>query len=209
VRAVSVGDPQLHVTRSVLDLRDQVVEVYDARGLATPTWRFGYDLSGRRLVAEHTTGTGARYAVSDAAGNPIWSRDGEGVEHRRSFDVLGRPLQETSDDGGGAKVRRQWRYVPYDASDVASQSFNLFGPAEEVRDQDGLRYFEYDWRGLATKASHRLWDASWQSSGSALYTSADEASVPAHDPAQRMRVLVEQSGPAMELPPGCGSAVAG
>ena len=45
--------------------------------------------------------------------------------------------------------------MPYNAGDSTSKSKNLFGRVEEERDNDGLRYFEYDWRGLVTKVSHR------------------------------------------------------
>ena len=58
--------------------------------------------------------------------------------------------------GTTEKLRRKWGYVPYDDEDPNFEAFqakNLFGPPEEVRDADGLRFFEYDWRGLVTLAS--------------------------------------------------------
>ena len=46
---------QTHVTRTVYDLKDQVIEVYDARDLGFATWSFDYDFAGRRLVTAHAT----------------------------------------------------------------------------------------------------------------------------------------------------------
>ena len=42
------------LTRSVLDLADRVIEVWDARGLSTTTWTFLQDYAGERLAAEHS-----------------------------------------------------------------------------------------------------------------------------------------------------------
>jgi RHS repeat-associated protein len=174
VVAPTVTSPELHVTRSVLDLKDQVLQVFDARNLGFATWTFAYDLAGRRTSTAHATGTGTRWSLSDAVGNPIWSRDARAIEVDRTFDALKRPLTEESDDGSMVKLRRKWTYVPYNAADSASKSKNLFGRVEEERDQDGLRYFEYDWRGLATKISHRFWaEDPTTTSGS-----ADEAAIP-------------------------------
>jgi RHS repeat-associated protein len=159
------GSGSLHVTRTVLDLLDRVVEVWDARGLTDATWKYTHDRRGQRWKVEHTTGTGIRYGLPDSAGNPIWSRDGRSVEVERTFDGLNRPLAETV--GGG--LRRGWAYVAYNAGDTASQAANLFGRVEEERDQDGIRFFEYDWRGLPTKVSHRFWPTD-----GTLYTATED-----------------------------------
>ena len=111
-------------------------------------------------------------------GNPIWRPDAKGMEVDRTFDALNRPLETSSDDGTTVKLRRKWTYVAYDAQDTASQAANLFGQVEEVRDQDGVRYFEYDWRGLVTTARHQFWDADWQNSAASLYSNADEDAIP-------------------------------
>ena len=147
-----------HLTRTVFDLKDQPVEVWDARGLDAATWEFSYDYVGQRIKTAHLTAMGTRYALADAAGNPIWSRDARGIEVDRVFDALNRPTTVTSDDGVTAKLRRQYTYVAYSSTDTASMAKNLFGRVEEARDSDGLRFFEYDWRGLASKASHKFWD---------------------------------------------------
>lgn len=178
VQAPNTGSPNLHVTRSVLDLKDQVLQVFDARNLGFATWTFVYDQRGQRLSAAHATGVGTRWSLADAAGNPIWSRDAKGVEVDRTFDAQSRPLQEESDDGTTVKLRRKWTYVPYNAGDTASKNANLFGRVEEERDQDGLRFFTYDWRGLVLQVSHKFWDATWTSAVSALYTNVDEAAIP-------------------------------
>ena len=181
VVAPEAGSPALHVTRSVFNLRDEVAEVWDARGLTSATWLFTYDQLGRKLKSEHTTGTGIRYALPDAAGNPIWSRDALDVEVDRTFDALNRPLTESSDDGTTVKLRRMWSYVAYDDNDTTSKDANLFGRVEEARDQDGLRYFEYDWRGLVTQVSHKFWDADWTNASDNIYANTDEAAIVSTD----------------------------
>ncbi|MCB9742109.1 MAG: RHS repeat protein [Alphaproteobacteria bacterium] len=40
---------------------------------------------------------------------------------------------------------------------MITESKNLFGQVEEARDAGGIRFYEYDWRGLVTKVSHRFW----------------------------------------------------
>jgi Insecticide toxin TcdB middle/N-terminal region/Salmonella virulence plasmid 65kDa B protein/FG-GAP-like repeat/Insecticide toxin TcdB middle/C-terminal region len=151
---------ELHVTRKVLDLKNQITEVWDARALTQATWTFVYDFMGRSVHTRNSTALGDRYALGDAAGNPIWERDARGSEVIRAFDALNRPLSEMTRAGAALNLRRQWRYTDYDenAPEFASnQSKNLFRQVEEERDADGLRYFEYDWRGLVTQTSHRLW----------------------------------------------------
>ncbi len=164
--------PKLHVTRSVVDLKDQVVEVHDARDLGTATWEFTYDQAGRRVVTNHTTGVGVRHALADAGDNPIWSRDARTIESDRTFDALNRPLTEDSDDGTTVKRRRQWTYVAYDDTGpdhATHQSKNLYGQLEESRDADGVRFFEYDHRGLVTKVSHKFWDLDWSNASSGVW----------------------------------------
>ncbi|MED5370190.1 MAG: toxin TcdB middle/N-terminal domain-containing protein [Myxococcota bacterium] len=161
-----------HVTRTVFDLKDQPIEVWDARGLDDATWEFSYDYVGQRIKTAHLTAMGTRYALADAAGNPIWSRDARGVEVDRVFDTLNRPTTVTSDDGTTAKLRRQFTYIAYSATDTASMAKNLFGRVEEARDADGLRFFEYDWRGLVTTASHKFWD---QADGATAWNSGSHS----------------------------------
>ena len=161
-----------HITRTVFDLKDQPIEVWDARGLDDATWEFSYDYVGQRIKTAHLTAMGTRYALADAAGNPIWSRDARGVEVDRVFDTLNRPTTVTSDDGTTAKLRRQFTYIAYSAADTASMAKNLFGRVEEARDADGLRFFEYDWRGLVTTASHKFWD---QADGATAWNSGSHS----------------------------------
>ena len=89
-----------------------------------------------------------------------------------AFDVLNRPLTEKSDDGT-VKLRRAWSYIAYDDQDpdfATHQSKNLFGQVEESRDADGVRFFEYDWRGLVLKTSHKFWDIDWTNSADSVWT---------------------------------------
>ena len=169
----------VHVTRRVLDLRDQVIEVRDARSTDRPTWAFAYDGLGRAIYTHHAPALGGRHALADAAGNPIWTRDAQGVEVARAFDVLNRPLTEITHASTDEKLRRRWRYVAYDenASDFdAHRARNLFGRVEEERDADGLRVFEYDHRGLVSRVSHHFWPQAdsagrrWDDPASQLWT---------------------------------------
>jgi RHS repeat-associated protein len=173
------GGGHVHVTRRIYDLNDQIVSVHDARGLGTPTWTFVFDVAGRQLASEHHTALGRRLFVPDAAGHVIWSRDARGMETIRAFDALGRPLAERTRTAGPDKLRRAWRYVDYDERDpdfTPLQDRNVFGRVEEARDQDGLRVFDYDWRGQITRATHRFWDQrdsagrGWNDAGSAFWT---------------------------------------
>lgn len=167
---------QVHITRSVYDLKDQLLEVFDARELGFATWAFSYDHAGNRIVTAHATAMGTRYALSDAAGNPTWARDARNIEVDRTFDALNRPLTETSDDGSGSILRRQWRYIAYNPADpdfATHQAKNLFGQVEEAREADGLRFFEYDWRGLVLTTRYRFW-AQQDGSGRAWDNSASD-----------------------------------
>jgi RHS repeat-associated protein len=205
-RAIAVAEDnggELHVTRTLLDLQDHTLDVWDARDLPEPTWSFSYDLSGRTIASRHATALGEHYALSDAAGNPIWSRDARGIEVTRSFDALNRPLAETTHIESGTKLRRRWRYVEYDetAADFADQQErNLFGKTVEEHDAAGMRSFEYDWRGLVTKTSHRFWSQqdtagrAWDDPASQLWTdgASYDPPIPAGDEA--LPALLELPG---------------
>jgi RHS repeat-associated protein len=173
------GSGHVHVTRRAYDLNDRLVAVHDARGLGIPTWTFTYDLAGRQLAQEHPTALGRRLVMTDAVGHVIWSRDARGTETGRTFDPLGRPLSERTRISGRDTLRRAWRYATYDEQDPEFDRLrdrNVFGHVEEERDADGLRFFDYDWRGLVTRASHRFWDQrdnagrAWNDAGSAFWT---------------------------------------
>jgi RHS repeat-associated protein len=210
-RSIAVAEDnggEIQVTHSVLDLKDQVIEVWDARGLPFATWPFAYDLAGRRIYSNHATALGQRYMLADAAGNPVWARDARDIEILRSFDARNRPLQESTDDGTGRQLRRQWRYVAYDESHPDFEQYrarNLFGQIEEVRDADGLRFFVYDWRGLATSVGHRFWSQEdsggrpWDDDSSEMWTAgaAWDPAIPAaeRDDIQFWLVLSDLSDP--------------
>jgi RHS repeat-associated protein len=183
---------EVHVTRKVFDLRDQVIAVWDGRGLAAATWRFAHDYVARPVSVDHATALGVRLSLADAAGNLIWSRDARGVEVTRTFDALCRPLAELSTSGASVTRRRQWGYVTYDeaAPEFASlQARNLFVRVEEERDADGLRVFEYEHRGLVTRVSHRFWSQEdsagrpWDDPASELWTAGAswDPEIPAGD----------------------------
>ena len=170
---------EVHVTRKVLDSENRVIEIWDARGLAAPTWVFDYDRAGRHIRTRHLTALGDRRSLADAGGNPIWALDARGIEVLRYFDALNRPVTETSLEGGRLTPRRQWRYVASDENEAAlasHQSRNLFGQVEEQRDADGVRFFEYDWRGLVTRTTCRFWaqqdtaGRAWDDPASELWT---------------------------------------
>lgn len=176
------GNGALQVERSVLNLRGEVIEAWDGRDLAHPTWRFSYSFHGRRIASTHLTGAGQRHVLPDAAGNPIWTRDGRGVEVEREFGPSHRPLREWSRLNGARQLRRRWRYVdftPGDAQLVSLQAGNLVGRLLEVLDQAGARGFTYDWRGLTTAVSYRFWDLrdnqgrGWDDPESALWATHD------------------------------------
>jgi RHS repeat-associated protein len=166
------GD-QVHTSRKEMDLADRVIAFWDARGAADPTWSFTFDFAGRPLSSNHPTATGERFALLDASGNGIWARDGGGTEVTSYFDMLNRRVETRSDDGSGPVLRRKSNYLTYDEHDpnfTANQAQNLFGRTEEERDADGIRVFEYDWRGLNTRTTYRFWPQTWDDAQSPLWT---------------------------------------
>jgi RHS repeat-associated protein len=175
-RAIGSADDnggELHVARTVRDLNDRVIEIWDARGLPVPTWACAHDLRGQLTSATHATAMGTSHALSDAAGNGIWARDAKGVEVERAFDALHRPMTVSSSHTGTTALRRELRYPVYDAAAPgfeATRAANRFGRVQEVRDGDGVRVFTYDWRGLLARVEHRFW------------TQDDPAGRPWHDP---------------------------
>ena len=54
---------ETHVTRTVLDLKDQVTDVFDARHLSEATWTFTYDHAGRPISTRHTQALGVRQKI--------------------------------------------------------------------------------------------------------------------------------------------------
>ena len=152
---------------------------WDGRAAAKPTWRMGRDLTGRRLRLSHPGSGDDDLHVLDAAGEAIWTRDGNGQVTRVAYDELGRPVLETSDPGQGPVVRQEWIYGrPEDGGDQRQ-----IGRLRELRDAVGTRALEYDWRGAVTTTTQRFWltgsgDGDWDEATSALWVEGEGADGP-------------------------------
>ncbi|MDX8146930.1 RHS repeat-associated core domain-containing protein [Lentzea sp. BCCO 10_0061] len=102
----------------------QLASVVDPAG---STWRFGYDLRGRKVSEEHPD-RGPSAAVYDDAGRLVSTTDARNVTLTSSYDDLGRKTKLAS----GATTLSEWSY------DTAS--FGKGQPATEVRYVNGNAY---------------------------------------------------------------------
>ena len=143
------GDPlRLLVTHSQMDEASRVVSLRDPRLFAawsandaTPAnLRSIPSLTGQVLHRE-SSDSGDLVTLFDAAGRPVWRRDGRGTVQTVAYDALGRPSYGSEQLSGSGDIRVSWRSGYGDA-----------GPADDGSQEDNLRgvcVAQYDDGGLA------------------------------------------------------------
>jgi RHS repeat-associated protein len=182
---------QLYTTRYEYDLLGRLLRIFDARdltwtqaavsaGLATipdvgqlrPTFKQVSDLTGRKLLVQHTTAAGPRRYAFDAVGNQVWSEDARGIVTTTEYDMLDRPLAIYVGKGVNKKLRELYTYRPFTPGDTFAQDNNLFGPVEVIQDAAGKVAFTYDYLGLVKTKTRWLWAdnwSDWQNSNSVFW----------------------------------------
>jgi len=141
------GDPlRLLVTHSQTNEASRVVSHRDPRRFAawsandaTPAnLRSTPSLTGQVLHRE-SSDSGDLVTLFDAAGRPVWTRDGRGTVQTVAYDALGRPSYG-SEQLSGSEIRVSWRSGYGDAgpADDGSQGNNLRGVCVAQYDDGGL-----------------------------------------------------------------------
>lgn len=131
------GDPlRLLVSHSYVDNASRVVSHRDPRlyalwtdDSATPAnLRTTTSLAGQVLRRE-SSDSGSQVTLFDAAGRPVWVRDGRGTVQTVAYDELGRPESGSEQLSGSSEIRVSWRSGYGDAGPVddGSQGNNLRG----------------------------------------------------------------------------------
>ncbi len=142
-----VSDPlRLLVTHSQVDDASRTVAQRDPRLFTA--WRSGStaanlhitpSLAGQVLRRE-SSDSGTQIALFDAAGRPVWSRDGRGTVQTLAYDELGRPESGSEQLSGSDDIRVSWRseYGDSGPADDGSQGNNLRGVCVAQYDGGGL-----------------------------------------------------------------------
>jgi len=142
------GDPlRLLVTHSQTSEASRVVSHRDPRRFAawsandaTPAnLRSTPSLTGQVLHRE-SSDSGDLVTLFDAAGRPVWNRDGRGTVQTVAYDALGRPSYGSEQLSGSGDIRVSWRSWYGDAgpADDGSQGNNLRGVCVAQYDDGGL-----------------------------------------------------------------------
>jgi RHS repeat-associated protein len=162
VRAKDIATATLYITRSVYDIRGNLLRVVDPLG--REAFRHVYDLANRPWRIE-SIDAGLRRIVLDAAGNEIERRDAKGALTLRGYDVLNRPARLWARDqaAGEVTLREQLTYGDggdanqSDAERALKRQSNLLGRLQEHYDEAGLLTFEdYDFKGNLLHKERRV-----------------------------------------------------
>ena len=91
------------------------------------------------ILHRESSDSGNLVTLFDAAGRPVWSRDGCGTVQSITYDELGRPAKG-SEQLNGSEIRFSWRSEYGDAgpADAGSQGNNLRGMCVAQYDDGGL-----------------------------------------------------------------------
>lgn len=98
-------------------------------------------LAGQILKRE-SSDSGEQVTLFDAAGRPVWVRDGRGTVQTVAYDELGRPESGSEQLSGSDDIRVSWRseYGDSGTADNGSQGHNLRGVNTAQYDDGGLHY---------------------------------------------------------------------
>ena len=132
---------RLLVTQTQADDASRVISHRDPRlfdNSASANLRTTPSLVGQVLRRE-STDSGKQVMLFDAAGRPVWNRDGRGTVQAVSYDELGRP-SSGSEQLSGSEIRVSWRSEYGDAGPAndGSQGNNLRGACVAQYDSGGL-----------------------------------------------------------------------
>lgn len=125
-------------SRIVLHRDPRLFAAWTADSTAPANLRTTSSLAGQVLRRE-STDSGEQVTLSDAAGRPVWSRDGRGTVQTLAYDELGR-LASGSEQLSGQDIRVNWRsdYGDSGPADDGSQGNNLRGLCVAQYDDGGL-----------------------------------------------------------------------
>ncbi len=96
-------------------------------------------LAGQVLLRE-SSDSGEQVTLLDAAGRPVWGRDGRGTVQTVAYDEPGRPSSGSEQLSGSSEIRVSWRsdYGDSGPADDGSQGNNLRGVCVAQYDSGGL-----------------------------------------------------------------------
>ena len=161
------------ITRSVYDVRGNVLAVTDALG--RPTFAHAYDLLNRPLMVE-SIDAGQHTSVLDAVGNLIECRDSKGSVVARKYDTMNRPTQvwarDNDDDWTAPMTLREQIIYGDSVPGLDALAHNLLGKVYQHYDESGLQQFDdYDFKGNITRKWRQVisdvalangWSARWE-----------------------------------------------
>ncbi len=141
------SDPlRLLVTHMQLDDASRTVSNRDPRLFTA--WRSGSTAANLRTISSlagqvlrrESTDSGTQSVLFDAAGRPVWSRDGRGTVQAVVYDELGRPSYGSEQLSGSDDIRISWRsdYGDSGPADDGPQGNNLRGACVAQYDDGGL-----------------------------------------------------------------------
>ena len=123
----------------IFESRDpRLFTVWSANDTAPANLRMTSSLTSQGLRRE-STDSGELITLFDAAGHPVWIRDGRGTVQSITYDKLGRPV-DGSEQLSGSEIRVSWRsdYGDAGSMDDGSQNNNLRGMCVAQYDSGGL-----------------------------------------------------------------------
>lgn len=142
------------VTENTFDIRGNLTEVIDPRGLTA--FRYRPDMQGRVLY-QRSADAGETRTLPDASDRPIHHWDSRGMHQRRSFDTLDRPVSVHVD--GALGLNQMVEQMVYGEDPPVSQAGprNARGRLVMHRDQAGvLTIQQYDPAGNVLRSERLL-----------------------------------------------------
>lgn len=124
----------------VFEHRDpRLFTAWSANDASPANLRSTPSLTGQVLLRE-SSDSGKLVTLFDAAGRPVWGRDGRGTVQSITFDELGRPTDGGEQLSGSDDIRASWRNEYGDAGSVddGSQNNNLRGMCVKQYNDGGL-----------------------------------------------------------------------
>jgi RHS repeat-associated protein len=142
------GMPDYYRTHNTLDITGRILEMKDALDRVGAT-KNRYALSEKHLLYTRNIDSGKRWMLNDTAGKPVRKWDTREHEFQYGYDMLQRPTHTILTN-----------YPTAPNAFITSQTIELtiYGNGEETQDnsigqiiasyaQDGITYFEYDFKG--------------------------------------------------------------